>query len=543
MALMLQGFKVAFTAVITALLALYAPLLSLDAYSTTLSEVVYEGSNYRVTYKSPLIPLTSGNKTSVVLEVKRNGKPIDFGFTLSGITVDGAKDVAKGKGHGRASADITGYVDDVVRVLREANSNPAHSGLGLLTFIISKVEENGEEYIATDVITIPVIPGKARGKNIVVEVEFKPVHKIKLNKTGGGEQSGRAEVLQTTPPRTIPDRCDSAPIKVAVPEVCYYWKLNRTLIQSKLEGVPALIAFLGPSGGESIWQVQMLNHILLKRDSYWSVSFELSLVFKNLVGVFVAPGPGYYREISSGLSQETLFYLNCYFRNSYLTSELSSCNYMFTQSFRPTPSTFYKEALLAIGFWGYMWLVEYDYVRRLLGKPEEIIDKSLAVYLVPYFNLNGKMIYWYHIDDDPYDGYGLVEKIFRLLNNNEYTGWVFLGSSKGIQYDVTALRLKQYSGSPYVFGISLAVGALALVILGTTPPGWTAAALAALTIGIGISRNEDEFYLNYGLISFEAKNEVTFYPYYIEISRAYTVYEAGRGQYKVPFVILYPIIG
>jgi hypothetical protein len=203
---------------------------------------------------------------------------------------------------------------------------------------------------------------------------------------------------------------------------------------------------------------------------------------------------------------------------------------MFTQGFRPTPSTFYKEALLAIGFWGYMWLVEYDYVE---WPGDRIVDKSLAVYLVPYFNLNGKMLYWYHIDDDPYDGYGLVEKIFKLLNNSEYTSWVFLGSFKGIQYDVTTLRLKQYSGSPYVFGISLAVGALALVILGTTPPGWTAAALAALTIGIP----------SYGLVVFEAKNEVTFHPYYIEISRAYTVYEAGGGQYKVPFVILYPIIG
>jgi hypothetical protein len=50
---MVQGFKVAFTAVITTLLALYAPLLSLNAYSTTLSEVVYEGLGYKVTYKSP----------------------------------------------------------------------------------------------------------------------------------------------------------------------------------------------------------------------------------------------------------------------------------------------------------------------------------------------------------------------------------------------------------------------------------------------------------------------------------------------------------
>jgi hypothetical protein len=59
LALMIQGFKVAFTAVIATLLALYAPLLSLNAYSTALSEVVYEGLGYRVTYRSPLIPLTS----------------------------------------------------------------------------------------------------------------------------------------------------------------------------------------------------------------------------------------------------------------------------------------------------------------------------------------------------------------------------------------------------------------------------------------------------------------------------------------------------
>jgi hypothetical protein len=88
---MLQGFKVTFAAIIATLLALYAPLLSLNAYSTALSEVVYEGLSYKVTYKSPLIPLASSDKTSVVLEVKRGGKPIDFGFTMSGITVDGAR--------------------------------------------------------------------------------------------------------------------------------------------------------------------------------------------------------------------------------------------------------------------------------------------------------------------------------------------------------------------------------------------------------------------------------------------------------------------
>jgi hypothetical protein len=535
LSLMVQGFKVAFTAIIATLLALYAPLLSLNAYSTALSEVVYEGFNYRVTYRSPLIPLTSGDKTSVILEVKRGGKPIDFGFTMSGITFDGARDVARGRGYGRASADITSYVDDVVRVLREANSNPAHSGLGLLTFIVSKVEEGGVEYIATDIISIPVIPGKARGKNIVVEVEFKPVHKIKLNKTSGGEQSGKAEVLQTTPPGTIFDQCYYSEISAT----CYYWKLNRTYIQSRLEGIPALIVHVDPIDGQYLREVFMYNRILLKSGSYWSVSFELSLVFKNLVGVFVAPGPGYYREISGGLSEETLFHFECLLKNSYLTSELSSCIYMFTQSFRPTPNTFYIDAILAIGFWGYMWLVEYDYVE---WPGDRIVDKSLAVYLVPYFNLNNKMIYWYDIDDHPADGYGVAERVYRLVRGSEYTSWVSLGSFRGLAIAIEALVLKQYSGSPYVFGISLAVGALALVILGTTPSGWTAAALAALTIGIGISRNVDEFYMYFAKVNFYAKQEVTFSPRYIEVSRAYLIYDAGGGQYKVPFIILQPII-
>ena len=535
MALMLQGFKAAFTAVIATLLALYAPLLSLNAYSTTLSEVVYEGLSYKVIYKSPLIPLASENKTSVILEVKRNGKPIDFGFTMSGVTVDGARDVARGRGHGRASVDIAGYVDDVVRVLREANSNPAHSGLGLLTFIVSKIEEDGVEYIATDVISIPIIPGKAKGRNILVEVEFKPVHKIKLNKTSSGEQSSKAEVLQTTPPRTIFDQCYYSEISAT----CYEWRLNRALIQSRLEGIPALIVHVDPIDGQYLKDVFMYNRILLKRDSYRSVSFELSLVFKNLVGVFVAPGPGYYREISGRLSEETLFHFECVLKNSYLTSELSTCIYMFTQSFRPTPSTFYKEALLAIGFWGYMWLVEYDYVE---WPGDRIVDKSLAVYLVPYFNLNGKMIYWYDIDDHPADGYGVAERVYRLVRGSEYTSWVSLGSFRGLAIAFEALVLKQYSGSPYTFGISLAVGALALMILGTTPPGWTAAALAALTIGIGISRNVDEFYMYFAKVNFYAKQEVTFSPRYIEVSRAYLIYDAGGGQYKVPFIILQPII-
>jgi len=539
LALMLQGFKVTFTAIIVTLLALYAPLLSLNAYSTTLSEVVYEGLGYRVTYKSPLIPLASGNKTSVVLEVKRNGKPIDFGFTLSGITVDGARDVAEGRGHGRASADITGYIDDVVRVLREANSNPAHSGLGLLTFIISKIEENGEEYIATDIISIPVIPGKARGKNIIVEVEFKPVHKIKLNKTSGGEQTGKAEVLQTTPPRIIIDKwCYGSDYSY----ICYYWELDRVLLRSHLEGAPVVIAYLDPIDGDYIYHVYLSNDITLTRSEPKWVSFELALTFLQTVN-FIVPGPGYYREISSGLNSETLFAFRCSFYNSKLYNIPSDCNYM-GQGFTPYPKNFYDEALLAIGFYGYMWLVEYKYIEETLGGVR-VIDRSLAVYLVPLFNSRGKIEYWYDIDDNPYDGRGMLEKVFWNITTNQYVKSVRFPSFTGTSWRVTSYTVKISSNSPAAFGIAIPVGALAVLALGGVLPfPWSivATAVSALTVGVAVSvAGESRFYLNFTIADFFATQTVTFYPRYYHVDKPYMVREAG-GEYRVPFMIVQPFV-
>jgi len=538
LSLMVQGFKVAFAAIIATLLALYAPLLSLNAYSTTLSEVVYEGLGYKVTYKSPLIPLAPGNKTNVVLEVKRNGKPIDFGFTLSGITVDGAKDVAKGRGRGRASADITGYIDDVVRVLREAKSNPAHSGLGLLTFIISKIEENGEEYIATDIISIPVIPGKAKGKNIVVEVEFKPVHKVKLNKTNDGEQTGRAEVLQTTPPPIIIDECYGSDSYI-----CYWWERDRVLLRSHLGGAPVVIAYLDSIDGDYIYQVYLFNYIELVRsgEPKW-ISFELALTFLKTVK-FIVPGPGYYREISSGLNSETLFAFDCMFYNSKLYNISSNCVYM-GQSFTPDPKNFYDEALLAIGFRGYMWLVEYKYVEVTPGYVREI-DRSLAVYLVPLFNSRGKIEYWYGVDDNPYDGRGMLEKVFWNITTNQYVSSVRLPSSTGVAWFVTSYNVKVSSNSPAAFGISIPVGALAVLALGgVLPSPWSivVAAVSALTVGVAVSvAGESTFYMSFAIARFSATQTVTFYPRYYRVDWAYMVKEAG-GEYRVPFMIVQPFV-
>ncbi len=537
MALMLQGFKVAFTAVVAALLALYAPLLSLDAYSTTLSEVVYEGLGYKVTYKSPLIPLAPSNKTSVILEVKRGGKPVDFGFTLSGITIDGAKDVAKGRGHGRAKADIAGYVDDVVRVLREANSNPAHSGLGLLTFIISKIEESGEEYIATDVITIPVIPGKARGKNIVVEVEFKPVHKIKLNKTSDGEQTGKAEVLQTTPPRTITYECNSYMI---VGEECYKWELTRThYVSSNREYIPLSISYIDNIDGNYTEMVHHLHWIVLSSRDVAQLSFDLSLVFRKVID-FVVPGPGFTITLPPRVSQLELFYLDCPFTNSYLTSKTYSCRYFDTSVGR---FTFYKDALIATGIRGRMWLVEYQYVKEkclpLVGCSKEVLDSSLAVYMVPYFRSDNRIDYSVYIDENPYDGLGWLNRVFDFLYRNSNTTLRFLGEDLDSRVIIRSTQLMSKSGSTPLFGIAIPVGSIIRALAGS-PSGWSGRVVSTLSVGFSTSISSTRFYASLTVMSYYAITDMCFYPYYIELT-AFLVKDAG-DYYKTPFMVVSPNI-
>ncbi len=540
MALMLQGFKVAFTAVVAALLALYAPLLSLDAYSTTLSEVVYEGLGYKVTYKSPLIPLAPGDKTSVVLEVKRGGKPIDFGFTLSGITIDGAKDVAKGRGHGRAKADITGYVDDVVRVLREANSNPAHSGLGLLTFIISKIEEDGEEYIATDVITIPVIPGKARGKNIVVEVEFKPVHKVKLNKTSDGEQTGKAEVLQTTPPGTIPDECKSYMI---VGRECYRWELTRVhYVSSSTQPIPLAISYIDDTDGNYIKLVEHQHWILLQSQDAVQFSFDLSLVFRKVID-FIVPGPGFTITLPPGASQLELFRMNCRFTNSYLTSETLLCYYFDGDV---GEFTFYKDALIATGIRGRMWLVEYQYVKEkclpLLGCSKEVLDRSLAVYMVPYFRTIRSISvidYSILIDENPYDGLGWLNRVFDFLYYGSNTTLRFFSQYQGKGLSVSSIQLMAKSESTPLFGIAVPVGAILRALAGS-PSDWPGRLVSTLSVGFSTSISSTRFYASLATMSYDAITDVCFYPYYIELT-AFLVKDAG-DYYKTPFGVVSPNI-
>jgi hypothetical protein len=174
-----------------------------------------------------------------------------------------------------------------------------------------------------------------------------------------------------------------------------------------------------------------------------------------------------------------------------------------------------------------------------------VIDRSLAVYLVPLFNSRGKIEYWYDVDDNPYDGRGMLEKVFWNITTNQYVKSVRLPSSTGVAWLVTSNIVKVSSNSPAAFGIAIPVGALAVLALGgVLPSPWSAVATAvsALTVGVAVSvAGESRFYLNFAIADFSATQTVTFYPRYYHVDKAYMVREAG-GEYKVPFMIVQPFV-
>jgi len=449
-------------ALLLALITLYTPLATVNYYLSTLGEIVYEGFGYKVYYREPLIPiLENSNKTTLIIDVRLGGKPVDFWFMTSGVTVDGAREIAKGVGRGRAAKDISGYIDDAVKVLRKAGADPTFNGLGMLTFIVTTVEENGEEYVATDVISIPLIPGKAKGKEVRVEVDFKPVHKVKVNKTTSQTQG--VQQHQATPASASTSYC--APR--AMPDKCYYWKLKTVHYKSQdREPIPLAIMYVDSIEGNRIREVHYHQFVFHAPSQWFTV--DLALAFQKVVN-FVVPGPSFIRK---AVEEHFVFYLSCYIINSKLSSDSGACAYVYGFSQRPKgTTTFDGEALIAIGFTGYVWLVEYEY-KRWTG---EVADRSLVAYLVPHqfcIELEPVIV----IDDDPYDGSGALEKLFRSLQLYSNTTWRKIQGKVGIN----SFDIFKNSQAEWPFRLAIPLGALAIALSGETPPGWALATVTSL---------------------------------------------------------------
>jgi hypothetical protein len=275
--------------------------------------------------------------------------------------------------------------------------------------------------------------------------------------------------------------------------------------------------------------VEHQHWILLLSQVAPQLSFDLSLVFRKVID-FIVPGPGFTITLPPGASQLELFRMNCRFMNSYLTSETLSCYYFDTVVGR---FTFYKDALIATGIRGRMWLVEYQYVKEkclpLLGCSKEVLDRSLAVYMVPYFISDNRIDYSVYIDENPYDGLGWLNRVFDFLYYDSNTTLRSLGEHLDNTLDVWSSDLMIKSGSTPLFGIAVPVGAILRALAGSVS-GWPDGAISTLSIGSSM--------LYFGIISYYTTTDRCFYPYYIE-STAFLVKDEG-DYYRAPLMVVSP---
>jgi hypothetical protein len=201
--------------------------------------------------------------------------------------------------------------------------------------------------------------------------------------------------------------------------------------------------------------------------------------------------------------------------------------------------TFYKEALIATGIRGRMWLVEYAYVKDTCGMVcyREVLDRSLAVYMVPYFRSTNRIDYSIHIDENPYDGLGWLNRVFDFLYFDSNATRRLLGVYSGEGLRVSSDELMVKSGSTPLFGIGIPIGPIIRALAGS-PSGWPGILISTLSVGFSVSSSSGRFYESLTAMSYETITDRCFYPYYIELT-AFLVKDA-KDYYKTPFMVVSP---
>jgi len=514
-----------------------APLFIVFNNALTYTETVYSGPDYSVVYVKQ--GFEASNLTTLSIQVTSDGKPLEFGYTLIGITVGGATEVKRGKGYGRVVVDVSSYVGEVGRILERSHANPQNSGVGLLAFIITMTEENGEKYISTDIISIPIIPGKAAGATIEVNTVFKPVHRVKYrveNSTTGSP----VEPLTTSPPPRFDEYC----IVTGNKEECWYWQFDSTIYASQQpEFVPLSIIKLDPYDGFRV-KYALIHHLIeLGTSSVTRMGLGIGMKIQSATTAY-APGVGFIIQSSS--SVENIYSYSCIFYNRKVQNTSSHCydelNNKYTEFLGP-----YGEALLATGFNGYIWLVKYKKIHEVCWGAscyKEVIDEGYAVFLVPQFNSSDKIEGKYMLDDDPYDNDGLLEAIFDYFANSsnitrDYLGWY--GPQK--YWYTTAYTIKVDSSSTRFAFPAIPMGAIALYILtktGVSIPPALATVLPLLVVSISIDVENAEFYGYLATFTFETNQSVYFNPYYYKI-QTYFVKDAS-SYYAIPALFMDPYV-
>lgn len=546
---------------VSILLAL-TPLVALSYWHKSNVELVQFTPYTRVYYYPNLLyAITGSNDTRLRIEiVDSKGNPIGFTITLSGPSQSGVVEAGRGRGLGSVTLSIGSYVAEVKRVLRMLNSPPERSGLGLLALISTVIEENGELYATGDAITIPIIPGKAVGKDIIVRHVFQPVFKYKINATESSSNpssgSGAIVAKPLNPPTTIVDYCDWA---ADLSYFCYEWRLKEIIYESRMGGdtetitidsmkvklnyIPLAVTWLDQNAGNKTKRLTISTVIELRSTSnnYVSITVGFGILEGNLFK-YLSPGTGYITEISPGKDVEVLYKTSCRI-HSQSSPDTSTCSVLDDGYYT---SKFSGDVIASVGFLAYIWVARYEYGINYFNAGFHVIrDKDVAVWVAPSFNESRKIRAWWEVDDNPGDGYGRTEKyIGKLLKDGKNVTRVYISSGHVSLYTLHSHTIYSISQASPNFGASLPVGAIAIIALqalGFSIPWWLALILPTLVVGVESGRYTQDLYTSLTYMDIELTQLATVYGYFYMIKDTYYIKEDAKVR-NTPVILFTPVV-
>jgi hypothetical protein len=413
------------TVIIVSIIAM--PLLSSRVSNSLVTSEVTSGPSGSSSYKARgyrvfVRDLGASGSNDTILTIKLrdpSGKPPKaFIATLTGLkSGEGVvKDYISASG-GSASKSIARFVSEAVRVTVEAGGNPSVDGPSIIVFLSALVEEDGTLYALADIATVPIVPGKVKGKEVILEWRISPIAKFKVNTTTSQTQSYSApkSIDSLQPPRRIDDRC--------VPDwwytACYYWEFNTTIATFYNERGHFMLTWLDSIDGDYVdWVIHTAKlRILQGVNTYVGIAIPVGVQFKDGKHELVYPGIGFQHTLPNGASGRVLLDVSCIYYNKKLVSSTGSCYWSDASGrlYRERHyADFYDEAVIGLGlrlnridYLHYVYVVEYWDIDGFYYR--EVLGDAIVVYGIPSQRSDGTLIHYTESDDNPYDGVGYPE--------------------------------------------------------------------------------------------------------------------------------------
>jgi len=461
-----RGYNIRFVVIMLLLTVIIGSIIAMPLLSSRVSNSLvtsevtsgpsesssYEARGYRVFVRD--LGANGSNDTILTIKLRDpSGKPPKaFIATLTGLkSGEGVvKDYISASG-GSASRSIARFVSEAARVTVEAGGNPSVDGPSIIVFLSALVEEDGTLYALADIATVPIVPGKVKGKEVILEWRISPIAKFKVNTTTSQTQSYSApkSIDSLRPPGRIDDRC--------VPDwwytACYYWEFNTTIATFYNERGHFMLTWLDGIDGDYVDQVthDAMLKILKGYNIYVGIAIPVGVQFRDGKHELVYPGIGFQYTLPGGASERRLLDVLCVHYNRKLVSSTGSCSWRDASGrlyWERHSADFYDEAVIGLGlrlnridYLHYVYVVEYWDIDGFYYR--EVLGDAIVVYGIPSQRSDGTLIHYTESDDNPYDGVGYPE----------LSAWAALTSnfSKATSYPIS------YADSVHVRYESIAV--------------------------------------------------------------------------------------